>query len=320
MNHNDNGTSYPALVQMREEVIAGLRQPNKKLAAKFNYDEKGAKLYEEIGRTADYYLTRLDTAILCNQIDAIVPHLSDALLLVEYGSGNSQKTRILLDHLPNVVGYIPIEIAEQQLFETAESLKKAYPDIEIMPVHADFSHPITLPRPTRAYDRKLFFYPGSTIGNVSPEDATAFLRRKRAQASVGDGLLISVDLIKSAEILERAYDDSEGVTRDFNLFNVVTRLNRAFDANFVASHFVHRAKYDPVNHRVDIFWESLRDQCIRMGDEEIFIARGEQIDRAVAYKYDLSLFAQLVEAAGWAFKEAWCDEKEWFSVQYFVAV
>lgn len=309
----------PAGLALQQEVLTGLRQTPKQLYAKFNYDEAGAKLYEQLCETPDYYVARTELAIMQHSIGAIAACLRDDILLIEYGSGNSQKTRLLFDHLPRLVAYIPIDIAKQQLLETSAAVARAYPTLEVLPVYADYEQEFVLPTPTRPVARRLIYYPGSTIGNTSPAEAIRLLQRFRCHCQPGDALLIGVDLQKDPAILMLAYNDRAGISKQFNISNVVKRFNRELGADFVISQFQHYVRYNESAARVEIYWQSLCDQTVRINGEAIHFTANELIESGVAYKYSLPAFQELAAAAGWRQEQVWTDEQQWFSVQYLVA-
>lgn len=309
----------PPITAVLDELLAGLKRTPKYLAAKFNYDKKGAMLYEKICQTTDYYLTRTEIAIMRQNMAEIVACLNDEILMIEYGSGNSLKTRLLFDHLPNLVGYVPIDISKEQLIETASKIAQDYPDLDVLPVCADFTQHFEFPVISKKFTRRLVYYPGSTIGNKYPSEAISFLKQIRQHCEPGDGLLIGVDLEKDPAILKRAYDDREGVTQQFNV-NSLEYLNRELGLNFVVSQYQHYVLYNKFNFCVKIYLKSLCNQSIRVNGEVIHFAAGELIERAVAYKYSLTSFQHLIEPAGWQTEQVWTDDNQWFSVQYLTAI
>lgn len=303
-----------------EEILAGLTSSPKYFSAKFNYDDRGARLYERICGTKDYYCTRLELGILRQYVRQITNCFDDRILLIEFGSGSGLKTKFLFEHLPHVTSYIPIDIAKAQLLKYSRQLAHRYPFLEVLPVCADYTQPLFLPMPGRYFDRRLFFYPGSTIGNVTPDEAVAFLEMMRRLAEPGDALLIGVDLVKDAHILTRAYDDRKGYTVQFNLINPLASLNRRFNADFVVSRFQHFVRYNKRAACVEIFNKSLCRQVVHLNGVSIEFGAGELIERAVAYKYTVESFQKLAEQAGWRRERVWTDDKNWFSVHYFSAV
>ena len=309
----------PTVEAMREEVVRGLRQTPKQLSAKFLYDGPGALLYENICRTEDYYLTRTELAIMRDHIAAIAACLGEKVLLIEFGSGNSLKTRVLFDHLPRLAGYVPIDISRRQLLETSENIARDYPHIEVLPVCADYAGEVEIPSPASPFSRRLIYYPGSTIGNMVPRDAMNFLRRMRGLCQPGDALLIGVDLRKDPEIVWRAYNDRDGASTRFRM-NILQRMNRELGADFAISQFRPVAVYNEVVCRVEAGLMSLCDQQARIGDELFSFNEGELVQLAVAYKYSPEGFRDLALEAGWRAEQLWKDERNWFSVQYLTAM
>jgi dimethylhistidine N-methyltransferase len=298
-----------------EEVLRGLRSPQKELPCKLFYDEFGSRLFEKITALDEYYPTRAEQRIMRAAGHEIGELVGPACLLVEYGSGSSNKTRILLDHMDRPAGYVPIDISRQQLQDSAASLARSYPSLRIMPVCADFTAAIKLPAPLPACRRRVAYYPGSTIGNFVPEDARRFLFRIADVVGPGGGLIIGVDLKKDPLMLHRAYNDALGVTAAFNL-NILTRLNRELGTDFVLDQFRHYAFYNPVFARVEMHLVSLIEQVVQLNGVRVHFDRGESIWTESSYKYNAPEFAALAAAAGWRVKHVWTDDRGMFSVQY----
>lgn len=298
-----------------DEVLRGLRGPQKELPCKLFYDDIGSQLFEQITRLDEYYPTRAELRIMRAAGAEIAARLGSERLLIEYGSGSSVKTRILLEHLERPVGYVPIDISREQLRESTRLLADAYPGLRIWPVCADYTRDFELPRGLRLVGRRVAYYPGSTIGNFVPEDAKRFLARI-AQVCGRDGaLLIGVDLKKDPLMLHRAYNDALGITAAFNL-NILTRLNRELGTDFALDQFRHYAFYNPVFDRVEMHLVSLCEQVVHLGKVQIHFARGESIWTEGSYKYNLDEFAELTAAAGWRVEHVWTDDRQLFSVQY----
>src|SRR6266704_1744543 len=235
-------------------------------------------------------------------------------LLIEYGSGSSTKIRMLLDALQDPAGYVPIDIAKEQLLRSVAALTPAYPALEVLPVCADYTSDFALPSPTKLVSRRIAYFPGSTIGNFDREPAKRFLQQI-AKVCMGGGLLIGVDLKKDCNILHRAYNDSQGVTARFNL-HLLDRINRELDANFQLDQFGHYAFYNPGQSRVEMHLVSLTDQVVRIGKVEIAFKLGESIWTESSYKYTVEEFARLARAAGFTVERVWTDAQQMFSVQY----
>ncbi len=306
----------PEQATFRKEVLQGLQKAQKELPSKYFYDERGSQLFEQICELDEYYPTRTELAIMQRAMPEIVELLGPACLLVEYGSGSSQKTRQLLDALPEPAGYVPIDISKEYLAFSAQSLMTTYPGLEVLPVCADYTSTFTIPTPTKPVACQIGYYPGSTIGNFDPIPAQQFLKRI---AALCGGLLIGVDLKKDYNILHHAYNDKQGVTAQFNL-NLLIRINRELEANFALDCFTHYACYNPGNNRIEMHLVSLREQVVRIGDVEIGFKRGESIWTESSYKYTLDEFARLASSAGFAVKHVWIDEQNLFSVQYLATL
>ena len=307
----------PEAAASLDEVVRGLHSPQKELPCKLLYDERGSELFEQITALDEYYPTRAEMRIMRAAGAEMAARLGAESLLIEYGSGSSTKTRILLQHLERPTGYVPIDISREQLERSTQSLSEAFPELRVMPVCADYTGSLELPRMVGRAGRRVAYYPGSTIGNFVPEDARRFLARIAEVCAPTGGLLIGVDLKKDPLMLHRAYNDALGVTAAFNL-NVLRRLNRELGANFALDQFRHYAFYNPVFARVEMHLVSLSDQVVRLGRASIHFDRGESIWTEASYKYTLSDFAQLAARAGWRVAQVWTDDRTLFSVQYLV--
>jgi dimethylhistidine N-methyltransferase len=246
---------------------------------------------------------------------AMADLLGPRCLLVEYGSGSSTKTRFLLDHLREPAAYMPIDISKAHLVEAATALAEAYPDLEVLPVCADYTTDFALPLPAKPATRTVVYYPGSTIGNFDRKPAQRFLRHIAQVCGPGGGLLIGVDLRKHPGKLHHAYNDWEGVTAAFNL-NLLARINRELGADFDIRQFSHYAFYNPREGRVEMHLVSLANQVVHVGDEAFPFVIGESIWTESSYKYSLEAFAEMAASARFRVEQVWTDSQHLFSVQY----
>lgn len=307
---------HPDTMGWYDDVLTGLQKSHKTLPPKLFYDERGSRLFDAITEQPEYYPTRTEQAILDARIDEIAALLGDDVLLVEYGSGSSQKTRTLLSHLPNLAGYVPIDISRDHLQQTAVSLATAYPHLRIMPIVADYEADFQLSAPDRIAAKVVAYFPGSTIGNFHPHEAVAFLKRMRQVCGDVCGLLIGVDLKKDSQRLHDAYNDSAGITADFNL-NMLARLNRELGATFDLNAFRHVAFYNRDAGRIEMHLQSIRSQTVHVNGLTVYFDAGECIWTESSYKYTIPEFAQLAAQAGFRPVQAWTDDENLFSVQYF---
>ncbi|HMB70201.1 MAG TPA: L-histidine N(alpha)-methyltransferase, partial [bacterium] len=266
----------PDVDEFRRDILNGLRADRKTIPCKYLYDEEGSRLFEEITRLPEYYPTRTEIGILRARAPEMARMAGERCLLIELGSGNSRKTEILLERLEDPAGYVPIDISREHLLESAERLRENHPEVEVLPVCADFTADLTLPQPSKEAHRRVFFFPGSTIGNFSMEEASAFLERVARMVRSGGVLIIGVDLRKDRETLEAAYDDAAGVTAAFNR-NLLARANRELDADFRPETFQHRAAWEPDEGRVEMHLVSTEDQAVRVGGETFRFRKGESI-------------------------------------------
>ncbi|HXF65170.1 MAG TPA: L-histidine N(alpha)-methyltransferase [Burkholderiales bacterium] len=307
----------PAAGRFRAEVLAGLSRPRKALPPKYFYDERGCALFEAICRLPEYYPTRTETAIMRAHAREMARRLGRGCMLIEYGSGNSRKTRILIAAAAPAV-YVPIDIAAQQLRASCRALARLFPRLAIIAVCADYTRPLALPPEILALRaRRVIYFPGSTIGNFTVGEARRFLANARALAGPGGGLLIGVDLKKDRARLEAAYDDARGVTAAFNL-NLLARVNRELGADFDLSAFRHRAFYNAARGRVEMHLVSAREQRVRLAGRVIRLRAGETIHTENSYKYSVREFQALARSAGLAPAACWTDAGRLFAVHYLV--
>ncbi len=299
------------------EILEGLSRPQKTLSPKFFYDEKGSLLFEQITELPEYYPTQTELSIMQDKVHEMVALIGAEASLIEFGSGSSLKIRLLLEHMIRPAAYVPVDISKEHLLASAESLAADFPNIEILPVAADFTQPFALPNPVISPVRNIIYFPGSTIGNFSPEDAKSLLEVMHQEAGEGGALLIGVDLQKSVEVLERAYDDSAGITASFNL-NLLQRLNNEFGANFDIGAFEHMAHYNSTKSRIEMHLKSLKAQTVTIGGRRFEFAAGELLHTENSHKYTLASFSKLASSAGFTVHTVWMDEREYFSIQYCV--
>ncbi|GAA5521940.1 L-histidine N(alpha)-methyltransferase [Aliifodinibius salicampi] len=299
---------------MLDEILHGLKRPNKRLPSKYFYDEMGSRLFDQITRLEEYYLTRKEKEILQNNIDEIVDNIGTRAMLVELGSGSSQKTRLLLDQLDNLSAYVPVDISEKYLLKAVNELRLDYPRVTIIPVFADYTNTFRLPDLSGSYENQVIFFPGSTIGNFSPDETQQFLQTMASLSDREAGMLIGVDLKKDREILEAAYNDSKGITASFNK-NLLVRVNKEFGADFNTDQFTHKATYNAGKGRIEMHLISDCEQSVLIKDEEVSFEEGEYIHTENSYKYTLEDFESIV-SKWFTVKEVWTDEDAFFSVQY----
>jgi dimethylhistidine N-methyltransferase len=301
--------------QFRADVLRRLSAPAKELPCKYFYDEAGSELFERITELEEYYLTRTELAIMERHASEMAGLLGERCLLVEYGSGSSTKTRLLLDRLRDPAGYVPTDVSAGHLARSAEAIAGEYPQLEVLPLCADFTHPLELPAPRKHPARRVVYFPGSTIGNFTPDETVALLRQTAALCGPGGGLLLGADLRKDRRVLEAAYNDRLGVTAAFNL-NLLVRINRELGADFVVEQFAHHAFYSAAEGRIEMHLISQREQRAHVGGATFVFAAGESIRTEYSYKYRLRDLHDFAEAAGFAVERFWTDEREYFSVHY----
>jgi dimethylhistidine N-methyltransferase len=309
----------PAASDFLEQAVAGLSSSPRTLPSKFFYDERGSDLFQQICELPEYYVTRTETEILRQYGAEIAESIGENAELVGFGTGAGVKTRMVLDHLMNVIAYVPVDISKQRLTDSAEALSREMPNLEILPVCADYLQPFELPTPSRTPAHIAVYFPGSTIGNMQPEVARHFLTRVARLCGRRGGLIIGVDLQKSKTVLEAAYNDSAGVTGAFNL-NILKRANRELGADFDLSLWRHRAIYNEEAHRIEMHLISEQPQTVHLGEREFYFERGEKIITEFSYKHTVEGFSALAASAGFQLARVWTDPEKLFAVFHFTTL
>lgn len=308
--------STPESSDFLAEVIAGLSAKPSTLPCKYFYDERGAALFQRICELPEYYITRTEIDILDRNRAEIASHLGPKVQLIGLGTGAGTKTRILIEALKDPAVYVPVDISEKQLRESTALFQKIFPDLEILPVCADYLQPVVLPSPRHEVTRNIVYFPGSTIGNFEPNDAVEFLRRIANVCRGDGGLLIGADLKKDPAVIEAAYNDRARVTAQFNL-NLLDRINRDLGADFDLDQWRHRAIYNSSAGRIEMNLISEVDQFVHVGEQKFHFRRGEKIITEFSYKYAPEEFAALASKAGFGFVQMWSDDARLFGVFYF---
>ena len=300
----------------RDEVLTGLSQSPRQLPCKFFYDERGAQLFRQICELPEYYVTRTEIKILRLHGAEMAKALGPQIELIGLGTGAGTKTRILLEELERPAVYVPIDISREQLEKSAARFRKMFPDLQILPVAADYLEPFELPLPRKLSSRSVLYFPGSTIGNFEPEAAGEFLTRLADLAGEGGGLLIGVDLQKDRDVLERAYNDSAGVTAQFNK-NLLTRINCDLGGDFDLNRWHHHAIYNQAEGRIEIYLISETNQTVHLGGDSFEFRASDKILTEYSYKHTIGGFITLARQAGFQFQQVWTDHARWFGVFYF---
>ncbi|HEV2531745.1 ergothioneine biosynthesis protein EgtB [Phenylobacterium sp.] len=294
------------------DVLAGLSRPQKALAPKYFYDAEGSRLFEAITELQEYYPTRTELALLRTHAREIAEVIPDGAALVEFGSGASLKTRVLLDAAPQVATYAPIDISAAALAAASDALARDYPGLTVAPLREDFTRALQLP--AAAAGRPVVgFFPGSTIGNFSPEDATRFLAGARRLLGEGATFLVGIDLVKPERELTAAYDDRVGVTAAFNK-NLLARMNRELGGDFDLEAFAHKAVWNAAASRIEMHLESLADQEVLVAGGRFSFRKGETLHTENSYKFTIEGFARLAQAAGWKLQREWRSTTPAFAV------
>lgn len=307
---------HPESDDFLRDVLQGLSKPQKEIPAKYFYDERGSELFEEICELPEYYLTRTEIQLLQTHGVEMAELLGKNCLVIEYGSGGSQKISLLLNALQQPAAYIPIDISKEHLLRSSARLAADRPGLDVIAVCADYNTLTRLP-PYIALKgaRKIIFFPGSTIGNSAPMQAILLLKAAVTLVGPGGGMLIGVDLKKDPAILHAAYNDTRGITAEFNL-NVLARINRELNADFALDAYRHHAFYDVDRGRIEMYLISRTQQTIHVGGHTFTLAKAESIHTENSYKYSVEEFQRMAEIAGFQARRVWIDERRLFSLHY----
>jgi dimethylhistidine N-methyltransferase len=302
--------------EFESAVLGGLSRPQKTLPCRFFYDARGSELFEAITRLPEYYPTRTETAILEAHARDMIAGLPPGAVLVEFGSGSSRKTEILLRQLTQLSAYVMIDVSRSALLGAKQRLARRLPRLDVRPIVGDFSSSIALPEDLIGRP-KLGFFPGSTIGNLTPEEAVRLLRVFGSALAPAGRLIIGADLKKDARRLVLAYNDPAGVTAAFNL-NLLARINRELGGDFDLAAFRHEAIYNPRHGRIEMHLLSRTEQTVTIKGHRFSFRAGETIHTENSYKYSIEQFQELARAAGWQPRRAWSDAQNLFSVHELV--
>jgi len=296
------------------DVLNGLSQTPKMLPSKLFYDKKGSQLFDEICELNEYYPTRTEMQIMQNNIKEMGELLGEGTMLIELGSGSSQKIKLLLDHIPGLAGYIPIDISSEHLINSSKILREEYTHINIFPLAADYTKYFELPVIDKPFDHKAVYFPGSTIGNFTKIEARKFINRIADIAGKNGGLIIGVDLRKDKEILEAAYNDKKGITAAFNL-NILNHINTELKTEFELTKFKHFAYFNKGIGRIEMHLVSTEEQDLKIDRSNFLIKKNEHIITEYSYKYTLQDFEKLAKDR-FDLKRVWIDDNNLFSIQY----
>lgn len=300
-----------------DDVVAGLSQPQKTIPPKYFYDERGSQLFDAICELPEYYPTRTEAALLSRIAPELAERLARVDHLIEYGSGASRKTRIVLDALPRLKSYVPMDISEEFLLAVADQLSADYPKLNVLPLVADFTAEITLPAGVRG-GRKAGFFPGSTIGNLGPEGGRDFLVRARRLLGGNSAFVLGADLVKDEAVLCAAYNDRAGVTAKFNL-NLLSRINRELGADFDECSFHHSAIWNAAESRIEMHLVSDAAQTVSLNGRQFRFQNGETIHTENSYKFTPAKLQSLAADAGWRTEAIWTDKEYPFAVALLAA-
>ena len=300
--------------KVRLELIAGLQAEQAFTSPKYLYDSLGSKLFEAITELPEYYPTRTEAAIFAEHVVSMASHIPQGAVLVDLGAGNCQKAARLFEPL-RPSRYVAVDISVDFLRGTLGSLQRQYPDLDMAGVGMDFSESLDLPTAAMRSELapRVFFYPGSSIGNFTPDEALAFLRRIHSSCTPQGGLLIGVDLVKGKAELEAAYDDALGVTAAFNR-NMLVHINRLIGGDFNIQDWSHVALYNEALSRIEMHLEAKRDVALRYADQVRNFAKGERIHTENSYKWTVSGFSDLLQTAGFSKPIVWTDSEQKFAV------
>ncbi len=302
-------------IALKNEIIKGLDSEQKHLPCKLFYDKRGSILFDLICELDEYYLTRTEQKIMEDNVKEIAQTLGEKFFLIELGSGSSLKTRILLENLKNLIAYIPIDISEKHLHESVNDLKDEFPMLNIFPVTADYTQEFKLPIDENNNFKKVVYFPGSTIGNFTKQEAQNFITRIAKMCGKSGGLLIGIDLLKDREVLLHAYNDKKGITAAFNL-NMLRNINNQFQSDFDLSKFRHKAIFNEDEGRIEMYLISKENQIVTINEHDFYFAEGDDILTEYSTKYSIDEFENLAKE-DFKLQKIWTDENKFFAVMYF---
>jgi dimethylhistidine N-methyltransferase len=301
----------------QQEILQGLSQHPKRISAKYFYDQAGSELFEAITQLDEYYPTRTEIQLLKDYREHIIEQAGENAVLIEYGSGASTKIRLLLDAL-KPKAYVPLDISKDFLFDSAIELRQQFPWLEIHATCLDYRQPATLPRGLSPRAKKVAFFPGSSLGNFSPDEALSFLQGVRSTVGDKGAMLIGVDLVKPHDVLNAAYNDAQGVTAQFNL-NILRHLNHLGKGNFNLEHFEHHAFFNAEKSRIEMHLLSKYDQVVSLFGEGLSFKKDEAIVTEYSYKFEPESFAEFVKEAGFESEHCWTDANQNFALFWLQA-
>ncbi len=299
------------------DLLAALANTPRSIAPKYFYDQEGSHLFDQICALPEYYPTRTELGILRDRAAEIATHMGANVELVEFGAGSLTKVRLLLDAATTPSRYVPIDISGDHLSAAAEALKADYPQLQVLPVVADYTQPFSLPEPTPGMGQRVGFFPGSTVGNFTPVEAVAFFRMA-ARVLRGGALLIGADLIKDPGVLHAAYSDAQGVTAAFNL-NLLARANRELGADFDLTQWAHSAFYNAPLQRIEMHLMSCTRQSVRLMGQAFVFEEGETLHTENSYKFTIDGLRGLAAEGGFKAGPVWTDAERRFSLHWLQA-
>lgn len=310
---------HPSQETFLQDVLLGLSQPQKKLSPKYLYDEKGAQLFDKICTVEEYYPTRTEMCILASSAVDLNDLFSPDVQVIELGSGGNRKIREILNRTRKVRAYTPIDISRRQLIESAVALKHAFPPLDITAICGDYMKMADVKRFVPAmHSQQMFFFPGSTLGNLDREEGVSLLRRARTILHKDDYFMIGLDLLKDVAVLKAAYNDSAGVTAQFNL-NLLERMNRELGANFEIDLFRHEAIFNASFNRIEMHIVSKRSQKVAIQGHEFTFAVGESIHTESSHKFSWEQIRRLAQESGFEITSSWTDTRQYFAEVLFKA-
>jgi dimethylhistidine N-methyltransferase len=312
LDHVEASTGSPPDAGFLEEVLRGLSLPQKTLPSRFLYDARGSELFERITELPEYYPTRTEIALLKSCAPSISKAVPAGAAIVEFGSGSSRKTELLLESLNGPAAYIPIDLSASALYPAARRIAQNFPGLRVYPILGGFHDLEGIKLPFEGCPRAGFF-PGSTVGNLTRPEAVSFLRAARTLLGRNAVFLIGADLQKPLDILLPAYDDAQGVTAAFNR-NILTRINRELRGTFDPSLFDHAAVYNECEGRIEMHLRAMRAHRVYVASRPFEFRAGETIHTENSHKYTVQGFRQLAAEGGWSVRAAWTDEKALFSL------
>jgi len=297
----------------RKDFLNGFTKNPKQLMSKYFYDDRGSVLFSKITNTEEYYLTRVEQEIFTNNISEISNFILDKSIILDYGGADPQKFSFMFPHLKNPVGYLPIDLSAQHMKSNVDKMRRIHPNVIMKPICSDFTKPIVIPKLDKEYHNVTAFFLGSSIGNFLEDELQHILTLIKNTIGENSLFVVGIDLVKDSEILLNAYNDKKGITSNFNK-NLLYRANKEIDANFRLDKFEHKAIFNQMKQRIEMYLVAKSDMEVNIGDEIFSLTKGEKIHTEYSHKYTIDQFTKYCSSSGFNLIKHYVDKNKYYSV------